>query len=51
MELVAGVDDHYSCPWCPVSVVVVRSAEAARDFMEHHLDGHMLLGLPLAGAA
>lgn len=41
----------YSCPWCPTKVMVVTSDAAARSYMEHHLDGHFSIGLPLAGAA
>jgi hypothetical protein len=43
--------DGYSCPWCPTVVLVVDSEAAARSYMEHHLDGHFSIGLPLAVVA
>lgn len=32
--------DGYTCPWCPLVVVVADSPVAARTYMETHLDGH-----------
>lgn len=45
--------EGYGCPWCPVVVVVVDSQEAARRYMESHLDVHFAhaVGRPTAGAA
>lgn len=41
--------DGYSCPWCPTTVLVATSLEAARDVMERHLDGHFSHAVPVAG--
>jgi hypothetical protein len=32
-------------------VVVVDSEQAAREWMEWHLDAHMLVGVPITGTA
>jgi hypothetical protein len=40
----------YGCPWCPASVTVVASDEAARKYMQDHLDSHAALGLPAVAA-
>lgn len=44
--------DGYTCPWCPLAVVVVDSAEAARTYMETHLDSHFAqpIGRPVVAA-
>lgn len=40
----------FGCPWCETKVVTVESEDMARRFMEAHLDGHMLVGVPVTGA-
>lgn len=42
--------DRFSCPWCSTSVITVEGQDSARRFMEAHLDGHFLVGLPVTGA-
>lgn len=32
--------EGYGCPWCPIVVVVVDCEDAARRYMESHLDAH-----------
>lgn len=45
--------ENYSCPWCPLVVVVVESEDCARNYMETHLDGHFAqpIGRPEIPAA
>lgn len=41
--------ERFSCPWCPTSVVTVEGVDAARRFMEAHLDDHWTIGAPVTG--
>jgi hypothetical protein len=45
--------ESFSCPWCPTVVVTVESPDAARNWMEAHLDGHFAhaIGRPVPGVA
>lgn len=47
----AGAFDGYTCPWCPTTVLVATTQEAARDVMEAHLDGHFAVAVPVTGPA
>lgn len=44
-----GGFDGYSCPWCPTTVLVATSQDAAREVMEAHLDGHFSQAVPVTG--
>lgn len=41
--------ERFSCPWCETKVIAVEGRDDARRFMEAHLDGHMLVGVPVTG--
>ncbi len=41
----------YSCPWCPIVVMVVDDRDAARRYMEAHLDDHMAHAVGRPGVA